>query len=112
MSAPTNNIIKSGNQLDFGTGAGPGQLTIKGAGTAANNTQTLAISNLGFGAQGIVVNNNGGSGTTTLGLTTTFVGWRKAGGGTINFDLSQGLGGGGTNAITTSVVSRYCSDRT
>ena len=102
VSAPTNNIIKSGNQLDFGTGAGPGQLTIKGAGTAANNTQTLAISNLGFGAQGIVVNNNGGSGTTTLGLTTTFVGWRKAGGGTINFDLSQGLGGGGTNAITTS----------
>jgi autotransporter-associated beta strand protein len=99
--APTNNIINSGNSLVMSAGG----LTLKGAGGAATNSQSVVMTNA-TGLSRIVVNNNGSTGTTTLALTSTGLGSRGANGATMNIDLSQGLGGNANgNAITTTATA-------
>lgn len=100
VGAPTDNIIKSGNTMILDSG----ELVIKGAGGAVNNTQTLVMTNSAGSAGSIVMNNNGGTGTTTLALSSTGLGSRGSR-GTVNIDLSQGLGGGGSNVISTTATA-------
>ena len=99
--APADQIIKTGNSLVMAGGT----LSIQGVASAVSNSQNLLMTNTSStGASGIVVNNNGGSGTTTLALTATGLGTRGTA-NTVNIDLSQGLGGGGLNAITTTATA-------
>ena len=79
---------------------------MKGAGGAASSSESLTMNGTtaSTGLSNLVVNDNNSSGNSTLPLSSTGLGMRGAA-TTLNIDLSQGLGGSGTDAITTTAAA-------
>lgn len=95
--APSDDILSGDIVLGANT-----TLSVRGSGTA-NNSQGGNIVTGEVGHRSIIVDNNNGSGTTTLNVPGVFERGANSS-ATLDFDLSQNLGTGGVAVTSTAAV--------
>jgi len=104
LAGNTTGVIASASKLTVGGG----NLTVEGA-TSGKSSQTLASLTLAPDTtSALLVNSNGGSGTTlTLGNSTTF--WNRGVGSTVNIDLATTKSFLTSNATLTNGILGYAT---